>query len=176
MVILVAAQAQNRVIGRDNMVPWRMRSDLVRLVRLTKGQVVVLGRKTYDSMDEYYRGTGREMPGGHYLVVTRDSTFKPARSNASAVHSVPDALEKAREFGDGDVFVIGGGQVFAAALELVDRIYLTEVKADIEGDAYFPVLDPAVWRVAERETHEADERNEYPFEFVTYERAAPLQT
>ncbi len=170
MVSLVVAQAQNRVIGRDNRVPWRLRSDLVRLKRLTKDKVVILVRRSYESMDDYYTGTGREMPGRKYLVITRDQDFAPQRQNAKAVFSVQQALDMAKQLKAGETFVIGGGSIYKEALPLADRIYMTKVMADFEGDTFFPKLKANDWVPVERELHAADENNEYAYEFVTLER------
>src|SRR6266581_7069669 len=95
MVSLVVAESQNRVIGLNNRIPWKLPRDLARLKRLTKDQVVIVGHKTYDSMDEYYRTSGREMPARKYLVVTRDQNFQPDRDNARAVFSVEQAMDLA---------------------------------------------------------------------------------
>jgi dihydrofolate reductase len=171
MVSLIVAEAQNRVIGLNNRIPWRLPRDLARLKRLTKDQVVVLGHKTYDSMDGYYTASGRDMPGRKYLVITRDQNFKPAREQARAVYSMEQALDIAKGLQAGEVFAIGGVSVYKEALPLADRIYMTRVMADIEGDTFFPKLKQSEWQVVEREVHPADERNEYPFEFLVYERA-----
>jgi dihydrofolate reductase len=171
MVSLIVAETQNRVIGQGNRIPWRLTRDLARLKRLTKDQVVILGRKTYDSMDGYYTASGRELPGRKYLVVTRDQNFKPERPNAQAVYSLEQALEFAENLQAGEVFVLGGASMYEGALPLADRIYMTRVMEDIEGDTFFPELKESEWRIVEREVHAADERNEYPFEFLVYERA-----
>jgi dihydrofolate reductase len=170
MVNLVVGMSKNRVIGRDQKVPWRVRADLGRLKKLTTGEIVILGRKTYESMDEYYRGTGREMPGKLYLVVSRDTAFTPQRANARRAGSVAEALGYPQDASGGDVYVIGGGQIFAECLNAAGRIYMTEIETEVDGDTYFPELDPKLWREVERETFPADDRNDYPYTFLTLER------
>src|SRR5262249_49655598 len=137
----------------------------------TKDQVVILGRKTYESMDAYYQGSGREMPGRKYLVVTRDQSYRPERENAKEVFSVQQALDLAKGLSAPEVFVIGGGSIFKEVMPLVGRIYMTKVKADLDGDTFFPKLKTSEWEVVESEAFPADERNEYSYEFLTYDRA-----
>lgn len=169
MISMVVATDRNGVIGRENKIPWRLRSDLVRLRKLTLGHPVILGRKTYDSMVGYYDKSGRPMPGKMYIVVTRNDQYKSARDNACAVHSVQAALDLAKQFGDEQMFVIGGGAIYSALLPATDRIYLTEVQTEAEGDAHFPELDMSEWVEVSREHHAKDEKNEYDFDVIVLE-------
>ena len=109
-VSIIAAMDQKRGIGKDNKIPWRIKEDLVHLKGLTLGKIVILGRKSYDSMAWYYNKTGNPMPGKLYIVVTRDKDYKPARENATVVHSLEEAISFARPGRAklGEVFVIGG--------------------------------------------------------------------
>lgn len=170
MVSIVVAVDKNNVIGQDNKVPWRLRRDLVNLRRLTLGHTVILGRKTYDSMVWYYDKSGATMPGGAYIIITRNAHYAPTRDNARVVHSVQAALDLAKQLGDEEIFVIGGGSVYAEMLPVVDRIYRTEVDVAVDGDAYFPELDPATWREVSREHFAKDEKNQYDFDIVVLER------
>lgn len=169
MISIVVAAAKNRVIGKDNRIPWRLRTDLKHLRDLTADRTVILGRNTYDSMVWYYDKSGKEMPGKTYIVVSRTLDYTPARKNAQVAHSIEDALAQAHELGD-DSFAIGGNAIYQALLPFTDTIYLTEVQAGIEGDTYFPKLAEKEWQEVAREHHLKDERNEYDYDFVTLQR------
>lgn len=170
MIAIIAAIDRNRVIGKADRIPWRLQRDLRMLKQLTEGQVVILGRKTYDSMVWYYDKSGREMPGRMYLVVTRNGEYTPSRNNARTARSPEDALRQAAELG-GDTFVIGGEHIFEAFLPYTDRIYLTEVNTEVDGDAYFPTLRPEEWYEVSRQHFAADEKNEHDSDVVVFERA-----
>lgn len=170
MISIVVATDKNRVIGRENRIPWRIRDDLVMLKKLTKDHTVILGRVTYDSMVQYYDKSGRPMPGKTYIVVTRNPGYKPARDNACTASSIEDAIQQAGKLGDDQILVIGGGGIFRDILPFTDRIYLTEVQAEVEGDSYFPELDKSEWREVSREHHAKDDRNEYDYDVAILER------
>lgn len=158
-VSLIAAMAANRVIGRDNQLPWRLPADLRRFKSLTMGHALVMGRKTYDSI-------GRPLPGRTFIVITRREGWAP--EGVRIAHSLEEALREAP--GD-EVFVAGGEQIFRQALPLADRLYLTRIHAEIPGDTWFPEIDPSEWRVVEEEHHEASGDNPYPYTFQTLDRA-----
>jgi dihydrofolate reductase len=158
-VSLIAALADNGVIGRDNQLPWRLRADLQHFKRLTMGRPIVMGRRTWESI-------GRPLPGRTNIVITRDTAFRA--EGGVVAHSIEQALEAA---GDCDeLFIIGGAELYAQTLPLADRLYLTRVKAEVPGDALFPPLTPGEWREVGRESHGADENNEYACEFVVLDR------
>ena len=161
MVSFVVAVAENGVIGREGELPWgRLPADLQHFKRLTLGHPVVMGRKTFDSL-------GRALPKRPNIVVTRQADW--SASNCETVGSVLAALARAHEL-DEEVCVIGGGEIYRAALPAADVIYLTEVHHSFEGDAHFPPLSPTDWREETRERHEADEQHAYAFSFVTLRR------
>jgi len=150
--------ARNRVIGRDGTLPWRLSADLQRFKALTMGHHIIMGRHTWESI-------GRPLPGRSSVVVTRNRAYVAA--GAAVVRSLAEALALAR--GDSEAFVIGGGELYRAALPLADRIYLTELNADYAGDAFFPPLAAGEWRAAQREHH--PQAGEQPaWDFVVYER------
>ena len=151
--------ARNRTIGRDSAMPWHLSEDLKRFKALTMGHPVVMGRKTFASI-------GVPLPGRDNIVVTRASDFAP--HGCRVAHSFEDALAAAA--GADEVFVIGGGEIYALALPLADRLELTEVDADIDGDARFPMFDRAEWREVSREPHSAPGPQGLRFDFVSYER------
>jgi len=155
---LIVAMARNRVIGRGGRLPWRLPSDQQRFKALTTGHHIIMGRKTWDSI-------GRPLPGRVSVVVTRNNAY--AAAGATVVHSLPEALALSR--GDPEAFVIGGEELYREALPLAERIYLTELEDDYPGDAFFPPLAPAEWRVIQREQHPPQDA-EPAWTFVVYER------
>ena len=160
-VSIIAALASNNVIGRDNQIPWRQSTDLKRLKALTMGHHLIMGRKTYESV-------GRPLPGRTTIVITRRSDYLP--EGVTVAHSLEDALRLAES--DSEVFIAGGAEIYKEALHRADRMYLTRVHADVDGDTFFPEFDDvAEWSLVDSEHFDADEKNEHPFSFLTYERA-----
>jgi dihydrofolate reductase len=156
---LVVAMARNRVIGRDNRLPWRLPADLAYFKQVTMGHPVIMGRRTWESI-------GRPLPGRQNIVVTRNRDY--TAPGAAVVGSLDDAWRAA-----GDVeeaCVIGGTSLFAEALPQADRIHLTEVEAEVEGDTYFPPFDRSQWVEREIARQARDDRHEYPFRIVVLER------
>jgi dihydrofolate reductase len=169
IVSLIAALAENRVIGRDNALPWRLPEDLKYFRAVTLGKPVIMGRKTWESL-------GRPLPGRTNIVVTRQAGYVPPGSdgNVRVVLSLPEAIalgsEIAQRDGAGECVVIGGAEIYAQALPLCTRMYLTEVHAVVEGDAFFPGFDATAWRESKRERHAAAGSNPHDYSFVVYER------
>lgn len=159
---MIAAMARNRVIGRDNALPWHISADLKHFKRTTLGKPVVMGRKTFESI-------GRPLPGRTNIVVTRQQGYQPegVRVVASAEAAVQAARELALADGAEEVMVIGGEQLYRALLPFARRLYLTEVDCDVDGDAWFPALEAGQWRELDRENAE---EGEWRFSFVTLER------
>ncbi|PKO83841.1 MAG: dihydrofolate reductase [Betaproteobacteria bacterium HGW-Betaproteobacteria-11] len=159
-LVILAAVAANRVIGANNTLPWRLPDDLKRFKALTLGHPVIMGRKTWQSL-------GRALPGRHNIVITRQPDF--AAPGATRVASLDTALAACD--GEATAFVIGGAEIYVLALPLADRLELTEIHAEIEGDAWFPPLDPAAWREVAREPRRSAEGLAY--DFVSYARQEP---
>jgi dihydrofolate reductase len=155
-VTLVVAMGRNRVIGRDGDMPWHLPADLAHFKRVTMGKPIIMGRKTYESI-------GRPLPGRENVVITRDQSY--TASGCTVVHSIDAALE-GRE---GEVMVIGGGEIYRQALDHARCIHMTVVDAEPEGDVSFPTLDPS-WRTVSREDHPADEKNAHALRFICLER------
>lgn len=158
---LIAAVAQNRVIGRDGGLPWRLPEDLKRFRRLTLGHIMLMGRKTFASL-------GKPLDGRDNWVLTRDPSFAPP-AGVRAFASLETALAAHAEAG-GALFVIGGAGLFRETLPLAARLELTEVLAEVQGDVRFPEFDRGVWRETACEAHAADARHAYACRFVTLER------
>ncbi|MFC4277075.1 dihydrofolate reductase [Achromobacter aloeverae] len=157
VLTLVVAYARNRVIGRDNALPWKLPGDLAHFKRTTLGHPIVMGRKTWESL-------GRPLPGRRNIVISRDPAY--AAAGAEVVGSLPAALAACADVAQ--VCVIGGAQIYAAALPLAQRIVATEVQADVEGDAWFPPLPADEWREISRQAQPGE--NGYAYDFVEYER------
>lgn len=157
-IVLVAARARNGVIGRDNGLPWRLKADLAHFKRVTMGHPIVMGRKTWESL-------GRPLPGRRNMVVTRNPAYV---AEGAEVFTTPQAALAAT---DADAaYVIGGAELYRQLLTSADRLVLTEVDADVEGDAHFPDFDPALFVEVSREAHLADNDNEHDYAFVEYRR------
>ena len=161
-VALVAAIARGGVIGRDSGIPWRLPEDMQRFRALTMGHPVVMGRRTWESLPDRFR----PLPGRGNVVVTRNPHWSAPGADRAA--SIQDALRLLE--GEATVFVIGGGEIYAAAFPFADELLLTEIDAEIEGDTYFPNWDPDDFEEVARERNVSSEG--VPFSFVTYERRA----
>ena len=155
-VTIVAAIARNGVIGVDGGLPWHLPDDLRRFKALTMGHVLVMGRRTYESI-------GHPLPGRTTVVVTRRADWSAGADEVIRASDVPGALELAAEIDD-EVFVVGGGQIYEEALPLTNRLELTLVDAEPEGDTVFPAIDWSEWREVRREPGDG-------LAYVTYERA-----
>lgn len=160
---LILARARNGVIGRDGALPWHLPEDLKRFKALTLGHPVVMGRKTWDSI---VARNGKALPGRRNVVITRQSEF--VAPGADVVGSLEAALTLCADAPA--VFVIGGAQIYMAALPHAQRVELTEIDADVEGDAVMPPLDPAHWRETARTAYPATAERPFGYAFVTYER------
>jgi len=159
-VSIIVAVADNGVIGRNGDLPWRVSADLKRLKAMTMGHPMIMGRKTYETLPG-------PLPGRKIIVVTRNRDFAPP--NVLTAGSVESALLLAQ--GDDEVFIAGGAEIYAQSMHRADVMYLTRVHAEPEGDTIFPEFDDVnEWRLVDSEHFEADEKNQYPYSFLTYER------
>ena len=156
MVTLVAAVARNGCIGKDGALPWRIPEDMRHYKDVTMGKVVVMGRKTWESIPAKYR----PLPGRTNVVVTRQAAY-PLPDGVERFGSLDAAL--AAHAGD-DVVINGGAEIYRGAIDRADRLDITHVARDVDGDTFFPAIDPAVWKASRREDHGG-------FAFVLYERA-----
>lgn len=162
LLSLIVAMSRNRVIGRDNRLPWRLPADLQFFKRTTLGKPIVMGRRTFESI-------GRPLPERINIIVTTRGDYQAA--GCIVTPTLEQALAAAAPAAE--IMVIGGASLFAQCLERADRIYLTLVDAVIAGDAYFPELNPAQWRESRRDHHPADDRHSYAFSFILLERGPP---
>ncbi len=160
-LIPIAAVANNNVIGKDNKLLWHMSHDLKRFKELTMGHSIIMGRKTFESI-------GKPLPGRKTIVVTKQENYDA--KGCEIATSLKDAICKVKD--ESEVFVAGGGEIYRQIIGLhqTRRIYLTRIYANFEGDSFFPEIDSAKWELIEREEHEPDEKNPYPYAFLTYKR------
>ncbi|MGB3023262.1 MAG: dihydrofolate reductase [Candidatus Saccharimonadales bacterium] len=160
MISLIVAKSDNDVIGSHDGLPWYLPADLRHFKQLTTGHTVVMGRKTFDSI---ISRLGHPLPERRSIVVTRDVEF--TYDDVEVIHDVASIRKLADR-----VFVIGGGEIYRQTIDHADVLYVTEVHADIDGDVTFPTIDAQVWRETSREPHVRDDKNQYDYDFVTYER------
>ena len=150
------------VIGRQGDLPWRLSADLRRFKSLTMGHAIIMGRRTYESI-------GRLLPGRTTIVVTRQADYRV--DGALMAHDLDHAFRAAAESDGGDeCFIIGGGELYASALPRVNRLYVTWVETEVDGDTYFPAWRESDWRQVQEESLPIDDKNEYPTTFAVYER------
>nr|AIA14889.1 Dihydrofolate reductase [uncultured bacterium] len=157
-ISIIVAVSDNGVIGNNNQLLWRLPDDLKRFKQLTLNHPIIMGRKTFESI-------GKPLPGRTSIVVTRNPEFN--FEGVITVHSLHEAINEAKKI-DQEIFIIGGGELYKQAQELTDKLFVTEVKTEIEGDTHFKITDPEGWVETERIVHEADERHVCKFEFVNY--------
>jgi dihydrofolate reductase len=160
-VVIIAAVASNGVIGHRNRIPWHLPEDLRRFRQLTLGHAVIMGRRTFESI-------GRALAGRDNIVITRSPDW--TRSDCRAAHSLAAALAAVRE--PQDAYVIGGAQIYALALPIASRLYMTEIERDFEGDAFFPEFDRSRWRETSRESRVLDGAGGFSYHFVAYDPSA----
>lgn len=159
MISIIVAVAKNRVIGNNNSLLWKLPADLKHFRILTQGRPIIMGRKTFESI-------GRPLPDRKNIVITSDKNF--ALEGCIVVHSINEALKAAGNAKE--VMVIGGGEIYKQFLPMAQRMYITWVDAEFEGNVYFPEFRNDEWEEVEREAHEPDDKNQYPYTFVTLER------
>jgi dihydrofolate reductase len=165
-VSLIVAKAENEAIGKDNDLIWHLRDDLRYFSQTTKGHHVIMGRMNYDSIPEKYR----PLPHRTNIVVTRNKDF--LAQDCVGVNSIEEGLKIAKENGDDEAFIIGGGQIYDKSLteDLIDKLYITFVHESFEADVFFPNYDKSKWNKTSEIFHPKDEKHEFSFSFVTYEK------
>jgi dihydrofolate reductase len=158
----IVAYAENRVIGKDNDLIWHLPNDLKHFKRHTAGKTIIMGRKTWDSLG------GRPLPNRRHIVITRSTDF--SANGAEVVNSLEAAIELAQN--EDEVFIVGGAQIYTLSLPIIDVLEITEVHAEFEGDAFFPVFQEADFELTSQEHHPADDKHKYSFTFKTWKRKA----
>lgn len=164
---LIAAVAENGVIGKDNDLIWYIPEDLKYFKKTTSGKPVVMGRKTFESI---LGRIGKPLPGRHNIVITRQDGFNG--HGAEVVGDVATGLFHGKQAAEGEFFILGGAQIYAETIDLCDRLYITEIHQDYEGDSFFPTIDKTIWKECRRTKQEGNPSKNIPdYSFVIYERA-----
>lgn len=156
MISIIVATSKNRVIGNNNSLIWKLPADLKRFKQITTGNTIVMGRKTYESI-------GKPLPNRRNIIITRDTNYLV--DNCEIVNSIEEALMLCNN----DCFIIGGGEIYKQSIDIADKIYLTLVQEDFEGDTYFPEIGKE-WTKVIREDFEPDEKNAHKYSFINYEK------
>ena len=164
IISMIAAVSKNRVIGRDNDLPWKLPDDMKFFMETTKGHHSIMGRKNYESIPHKFK----PLPNRTNIVVTRQKNFNAP--GCIVVDSVEKGLTIARQNHETEAFVIGGAEIYKLGLPFADRLYLTEINAEIQGDTFFPEYDKSQWKETSRQHHGKDERHVYDFDFVVYDK------
>ena len=160
-ITLVVAAAENNSIGKNNQLLWHLPNDLKFFKNTTWGMPVIMGRKTFESVN-------KPLPGRFNIVITRQQGWKAEGVITSA--GLQDSLRKAAETNCKEAFVIGGGEIYKQSIEIADKIYLTRVHANIDGDTFFPAIDESKWQLTHNQDFTADEKHAYAYSFQTWEK------
>lgn len=166
MISLIVAVADNNVIGKDNALIWHLPADMKFFREKTTGHCIITGRKNYESIPEKFR----PLPNRTNIVITRQPDYRAP--GAVIVGSVEAAIEKAKQSGDNEIFIIGGAEIFRQSLSYADRIYLTMIHHSFEGDVFFPELNMQEWKEMSRVAGPVDEKNKYPHDYITLDKVS----
>lgn len=164
IISMIAAMGRNRVIGKDNDIPWHLPDDFKYFKNITKGHHVIMGRKNWESLPPSFQ----PLPGRPNIVITRQEDYKA--EGGEVVKSLEEAIDKAKQNKEPEAFIIGGGEIYRMGLKIAHRIYLTEINGDFEGQVTFPKFDKSHWKEESRDHHPADDRHKYAFDFVIYSK------
>lgn len=161
IISIIVAKSENNVIGKNNDLVWHLPADQKYFRETTMGHYVVMGRKTFESLN-------KPLPGRTNIVITRNPEFRA--EGCVIVHNLDEAIEFCKKNRQQEIFILGGGEIYRQALPFTQKIYITEVKGVFDGDTFFPPLNPDDWKEVSREFHNTDEKHAYEFDFVVYER------
>lgn len=159
-ITLIAAAGENNELGKDKDLVWHLPDDFKRFKRLTTGHYIIMGRKTFETFPNL-------LPNRTHVIITRKKDYAP--KDAIVVHSLDEALQAAKD--DPQPYIIGGGEIYKLSMEVADVIELTRVHGHFDADTYFPEIDEQQWKLVASEEHPADERHNYAFTYLTYQRA-----
>ena len=159
MITMIAAAAENNALGKDNDLVWHLPDDFKRFKKLTSGHHIIMGRKTFESFPKL-------LPDRTHVIITRKKDYSP--ENTIVVHSMEEALKVSKL--DDEAFIIGGGEIYKMGMEHADRIELTRVHSEFEADTHFPEIDKSEWEIVKDQFHDKDEKHNYSFTYLTYER------
>ncbi len=160
MIASVFAMSENRVIGKDNQLPWHLPADLKFFKNLTTGHPIIMGRKTFESI-------GKPLPNRTSIVITRQPGYAPL--NCIVMHDVPAAIQEAQKINP-DVFIIGGAEILQQALPYIDTMFLTLIHKHFTGDTFYPEINTAQWQEVSRQDYAADDKNKYNYSFIKLQK------
>lgn len=164
IISIIVAISENNIIGKDNSLIWHLPADMRYFREKTTGHCVITGRKNYESIPEKFR----PLPNRTNMVITRQKDyFAPG---AIVLTSIEEAIEKAKQVGDKEVFIIGGAEIYKQSIHLADKLYVTKIHHSFDGDVSFPEIDPTIWKETKRVDLKADEKNKYDYSFGEYEK------
>ena len=161
MLSIIVAKGKNNIIGKENKLLWTLPADMQRFRELTDGHVIIMGRKTFESL-------GKILPNRKHIVFTQNPDFKVDDENVEVVHSMLEIKEYIDN--DEENFVIGGAMIYSLTMPHVTKMYVTEINKDFDGDTFFPKINTSIWKETRREKGNQDENNKFDYDFVTYER------
>jgi len=161
LLSIIVAVSENGVIGLNNQLIWRLPDDLKRFKQLTLGHPMIMGRKTFESI-------GKPLPGRQSIIITRDENF--SFEGTIVAHSLEEAVDEAKKSGADEAFIIGGGDIYNQVQDIADKLYITEVHTDTEGDTFFKIQKPDLWKEIEKTHHQKDEKHVFSFDFVDLEK------
>lgn len=164
IVSMIAALTKNNVIGKNNDLPWHLPDDMKYFMQTTKGHFVIMGRKNYQSIPEKFR----PLPNRTNIVITRQTNFEAP--GCQVINSLDEAIAVCKKANPKEIFLIGGSSIYKEGLQFANKLYLTEIHAEIDGDVYFPQINKNDWKEKSRVPHSNDDRHQYAFDFVVYEK------
>lgn len=159
---MIAAVAENNVIGKDNQLLWKLSADMKLFRTYTTGHPVIMGRKTFESLGN------KPLPNRTNVIVTRQMDYMA--EGAETCNSLAEAIDIAEEVEEKEAFIIGGAEIYRLGMYMADTLYISRVHASPEGDAFFPAIDPSIWQLKEKIAYKQDEKNQYDFDFCVYEK------
>jgi len=160
-IAMIAAVAENHVIGKDNQLLWKLSADMKLFRTYTTGHHVIMGRKTFDSL-------GKPLPNRSNVIVTRQMDYMV--EGAAPCTSLAEAIDIAEDGEETEVFIIGGAEIYRLGMYMADTLYISHVHASFEGDAFFPQIDPSIWELKDKTAYQKDEKNQYDFDFCVYQK------
>lgn len=161
IISIIAAVANKNVIGNKNQLPWRLPADMKHFRELTTGHCIIMGQKTHESI-------GKALPSRTNIILTFDTNYKS--EGCIVVSSIEEALKDAVVKGESEVFVIGGASIYKQFIEISNRLYITRINKDFDGDAFFPEINKSEWKLSSVEKHNIDDNNAYPYLFEVYDK------
>lgn len=164
IISIIVAISENNIIGKDNSLIWHLPADMRYFREKTTGHCVITGRKNYESIPEKFR----PLPNRTNMVITRQKAY--SAPGAIVISSIEEAIEKAKQIGDKEVFIIGGAEIYKQSIHLADKLYVTKIHHSFDGDVSFPEIDPTIWKETKRVDLKADEKNKYDYSFGEYEK------